>query len=132
ATATTEPTKAPEATATTEPTKAPEATATKAAVVAAVATATAVPATTGEWAPRQLEATLRGSGATFPNPLYQVWISVYSKNVVPSVKISYQSVGSGQGQKDFIAYLTDFGGSDSAVSSSRVAAEAPDAIHIPT
>ena len=93
-------------------------------------TATAVPATA--WAPRQLEATLRGSGATFPNPLYQVWISVYSKNVVPSVKISYQSVGSGQGQKDFIAYLTDFGGSDSAVSSSRVAAEAPDAIHIPT
>jgi len=52
--------------------------------------------------------------------------------VVPGVKISYQSVGSGQGQKDFIAYLTDFGGSDSAVSSSRVAAEAPDAIHIPT
>jgi phosphate transport system substrate-binding protein len=93
-------------------------------------TATAVPATA--WAPRQLEATLRGSGATFPNPLYQVWISVYSKNVVPGVKISYQSVGSGQGQKDFIAYLTDFGGSDSAVSSSRVAAEAPDAIHIPT
>lgn len=94
-------------------------------------TATAV-ATTTEWAPRQLTATLRGSGASFPNPLYQVWISVYTKNVVPSVTLSYQSVGSGQGQKDFIAYLTDFGGSDSAVSSSRVAAEAPDAIHIPT
>jgi phosphate transport system substrate-binding protein len=60
-----------------------------------------------------------------------VWISVYAKNVVPGVKLSYQSVGSGQGQKDFIAYLTDFGGSDSAISSSRVAAEAPDAIHVP-
>jgi len=158
ATATTEPTKAPEATATTEPTKAPEATATTAAVAtetavpatatvaatmaatktvaatkAVAATATTAPAAaTGEWAPRQLEATLRGSGATFPNPLYQVWISVYTKNIVPSVKLSYQSVGSGQGQKDFIAYLTDFGGSDSAVSSSRVASEAPDAIHIPT
>ena len=95
-----------------------------------VPTATAVASTA--WAPRQLEATLRGSGASFPNPLYQVWIAVYSKNVVPGVKISYQSVGSGQGQKDFIAYLTDFGGSDSAVSSSRVAAEAPDAVHIPT
>jgi phosphate transport system substrate-binding protein len=143
---TAEPTKAPEATATSEPTKAPEATATSEPTATAVATATAAAATTtkvvptattaaaatGTWAPRQLEATLRGSGATFPNPLYQVWISVYTKNVVPSVKISYQSVGSGQGQKDFIAYLTDFGGSDSAVSSSRVAAEAPDAIHIPT
>lgn len=154
ATAMTEPTKAPEATATTEPTKAPEATATTAAVAtetavpatatmaatatvaatkAVAATATTAPAApTGEWTPRQLTATLRGSGATFPNPLYQVWISVYTKNIVPGVKLSYQSVGSGQGQKDFIAYLTDFGGSDSAVSSSRVASEAPDAIHIPT
>lgn len=85
-----------------------------------------------EWAPRQLTAKLSGSGATFPNPLYQVWISVYSKNIVPGVQLSYQSVGSGQGQKDFISYLTDFGGSDSAVSSSRVSSEAPDAIHIPT
>lgn len=108
-------------------TKKKKATATK----KVVPTATAVAASTA-WAPRQLEATLRGSGASFPNPLYQVWISVYSKNVVPGVKLSYQSVGSGQGQKDFIAYLTDFGGTDSAVSSSRVAAEAPDAIHIPT
>ena len=83
------------------------------------------------WSPRKLEATLRGSGASFPNPLYQVWISVYTKNVVPSVKLSYQSVGSGQGQKDFIAYLTDFGGSDSAISSNRVTTEAPDAMHIP-
>jgi len=95
----------------------------------AAPTATAVAGTT--WAPRQLTATLRGSGASFPNPLYQVLISVYTKNVVPSVTLSYQSVGSGQGQKDFIAYLTDFGGTDSAVSASRVAAEAPDAMHVP-
>jgi phosphate transport system substrate-binding protein len=158
ATATTEPTKAPEATATTEPTKAPEATATTVAVatetavpatatvaatVAATkavvatakvvaATATTVPAAaSGDWKPRQLTATLSGSGASFPNPLYQVWISVYTKNIVPSLKLSYQSVGSGQGQKDFIAYLTDFGGTDSIVSSSPVKTQAPDAIHLP-
>ena len=158
ATATTEPTKAPEATATTEPTKAPEATATTVAVAtetavpatatvvatvaatkAVVATAkvvvatatTATVAASVDWKPRQLTATLSGSGASFPNPLYQVWISVYTKNIVPSLKLSYQSVGSGQGKKDFIAYLTDFGGTDSAISSNDVKAQAPDAIHLP-
>lgn len=150
-----EATKAPEATATTEPTKAPEATATTAAVatetavpatatkaaatkavvatakVIAVAATTAPVAVTGDWKPRQLTASLSGSGASFPNPLYQVWISVYTKNIVPGVKLSYQSVGSGQGKKDFIGYLTDFGGTDSAISSKDVQAQAPDAIHLP-
>ena len=150
-----EATKAPEATATTEPTKAPEATATTAAVatetavpatatkaaatkavvatakVIAVAATTAPVAVTGDWKPRQLTASLSGSGASFPNPLYQVWISVYSKNIVPGVKLSYQSVGSGQGKKDFTAYLTDFGGTDSAISSKDVQSQAPDAIHLP-
>src|SRR3712207_4521831 len=68
----------------------------------------------GGWAPRQITATLKGSGATFPNPLYQSWIQVY-KGVVPSVTISYQGVGSGQGIRDFIGYLTDFGGTDAAL-----------------
>ena len=104
-----------------------------ASVVVYSKTASAAPATTTtvEWAPRQLTATLKGSGASFPNPLYQVLISVYTKNIVPGLTLSYQSVGSGQGQKDFIAYLTDFGGSDSAVSSKTVQTQAPDAIHLP-
>lgn len=85
-----------------------------------------------EWAPRQLEASLLGSGASFPNPLYQTWIQVYQESVVPGVSISYQSVGSGQGIRDFIAYLTDFGGTDAAIAAARVEAEAPDALHVPT
>lgn len=133
-------TTATEATATTEPTKAPEASATAvmtAATVVATATAKAVAPTattaaaaTTEWAPRQLTATLVGSGAS-SNPLYQAWISVYTKNIVTGVQLSYSSVGSGQGQKDFIAYLTDFGGSDSAIKSADVETKAPDAIHLP-
>jgi phosphate transport system substrate-binding protein len=106
------------------------ATATKAAMTAPTATTAPVVAST-EWEPRQLTAKLSGSGASFPNPLYQVWISVYTKNVVPGVQLSYSSVGSGQGQKDFIAYLTDFGGSDSAIKSGDVESKAPDAIHLP-
>lgn len=84
-----------------------------------------------DWQPRQLTATLSGSGASFPNPLYQVLISVYTKHIVPTVQISYQSVGSGQGKKDFVAGLTDFGGTDSPLSADDIKAQAPDTIHIP-
>lgn len=95
------------------------------------ATPTAAPTAPRAWAPRQLTGvTLRGSGATFPNPLYQAWISVY-KNIVPGVTISYQAVGSGQGQTDFVRYLTDFGGTDSVVPSERIRTEAPDTLHVP-
>ncbi len=86
----------------------------------------------GAWSPRVLIATLSGSGASFPNPLYQVWIAVYTKNIAPGVKLSYQSVGSGQGKKDFVAGLTDFAGTDSAFTADEVKSQVPDAIHIPT
>ncbi len=89
------------------------------------------PAQAQSWTPRPVSASLRGSGATFPAPLYAAWIEAYKK-VNPSVTLSYQPVGSGQGQRDFIRYLTDFGGSDAALTASRVAAEAPDALHVPT
>ncbi|NTU81508.1 MAG: phosphate ABC transporter substrate-binding protein PstS [Chloroflexales bacterium] len=91
----------------------------------------AAPAQAQGWTPRPVTASLKGSGATFPAPLYAAWIEAYKK-VNPTVAISYQGVGSGQGQKDFIGYLTDFGGSDAALSASRVQTEAPDALHVPT
>ncbi|HBB89163.1 MAG TPA: phosphate ABC transporter substrate-binding protein PstS, partial [Blastocatellia bacterium] len=40
--------------------------------------------------------TLQGAGATFPNPLYQKWLSEYGK-LHPNVRIDYQSIGSGGG-----------------------------------
>src|ERR1051325_345782 len=39
---------------------------------------------------------LQGAGATFPNPLYQKWLSEYGK-ANPNVRIDYQSIGSGGG-----------------------------------
>src|SRR5262249_29794908 len=89
-------------------------------------TATPEPA----WAPRQLTASLKGTGATFPNVLYQAWIQVYKKRVAV-FSISYRGVGSGQAISDFIKYLTDFGGPDAAISQARVTSEAPDALHVP-
>lgn len=57
---------------------------------------------------------LSGAGATAPNPLYQAWFAAYNKKN-PTVQISYQSVGSGAGVKQFLAQTVDFGATDSAL-----------------
>jgi len=43
---------------------------------------------------------INGAGATFPYPIYSKWAVEYSK-VDPSVRINYQSIGSGGGQNPF-------------------------------
>src|SRR5690242_16789039 len=47
----------------------------------------------GSWKPRNVTVTLTGSGASFPDPIYQKWIQDY-KAIAPGVTINYQSVGS--------------------------------------
>lgn len=54
---------------------------------------------------------INGAGATFPAPLYQRWFAEYNKQN-PTVQISYQSVGSGAGVKQFLAKTVDFGATD--------------------
>src|SRR5438094_1226463 len=49
------------------------------------------------------EVRLQGAGATFPNPLYQKWLSEYGKTH-PAIKIDYQSIGSGGGIKQIQAH----------------------------
>jgi len=55
--------------------------------------------------------TLQGAGATFPEPLYKRWFREYY-NIDPSVRVSYQGLGSGAGIRQFTAGLVDFGASD--------------------
>ncbi len=55
---------------------------------------------------------LNGSGATFPQPLYEDWAFAYVQNNT-GVSINYSGGGSGQGKKDIIAGTVDFAGSDS-------------------
>jgi phosphate transport system substrate-binding protein len=74
--------------------------------------------------------TLTGSGATFPDPIYQLWIDQF-RSVRPDVAINYQSVGSGQGKRDFINDVTDFGSSDAFLTDEELQ-RVPDALHIPT
>ena len=134
------PTAAPAAEA---PTAAPAAEAPTAAPAAEAPTAMAEPTAAGTamgtFKPRDVTAKLTGSGASFPDPIYQTWIKNY-KTVAPNVEINYQSVGSGQGRKDFFGAVTDFGASDKYASDTELkAATDPntgtlksEVLHIPT
>lgn len=112
--------------ATTEATEEPAAT--TAAASPTAASSESSPA--ADWEPRNVSADLTGSGASFPDPIYQAWIEQY-KSVAPDTTINYQSVGSGQGKKDFAGNVTDFGGTDAYMTDEEMTAS-PDALHIPT
>jgi phosphate transport system substrate-binding protein len=77
------------------------------------------------------ETSLKGSGATFPNPIYQRWIGEYIK-ANPGTKIDYASVGSGTGIKDITAKTVDFAGSDAPLSKKEKAGITGDVVHVPT
>ncbi len=74
---------------------------------------------------------LQGAGATFPNPLYQKWISEYGK-LRPAVRIDYQSIGSGGGIKQIQAETVDFGASDAPMTDEDLKAAPGAILHIPT
>src|SRR6266542_2861951 len=78
-----------------------------------------------------IEMRLQGAGATFPNPLYQKWLSEYGKQN-PTVKIDYQSIGSGGGIKQIQARTVDFGASDAPMTDAELKASPGELIHIPT
>jgi phosphate transport system substrate-binding protein len=74
---------------------------------------------------------LQGAGATFPNPLYQKWVSEYGK-LHPNVRIDYQSIGSGGGIKQIQAQTVDFGASDAPMTDDDLKAAPAPILHIPT
>jgi phosphate transport system substrate-binding protein len=64
---------------------------------------------------------LKGSGASFPFPLYGLWFKEYGK-ANRNVIIDYQAKGSGAGIKDFVNKTVDFAASDAAMSDEEMAA----------
>jgi phosphate transport system substrate-binding protein len=58
--------------------------------------------------------TLKGSGSTFQDPFDEEVFRSF-QDVQPNVTVTYNSVGSGQGQTDLEGGVTDFAGSDSLV-----------------
>ncbi|MGE5608855.1 MAG: phosphate ABC transporter substrate-binding protein PstS [Bacillota bacterium] len=77
------------------------------------------------------ETRLNGAGATFPNPIYQRWVTDYQK-INPDVKIDYQSIGSGGGIKGITDKTVDFAGSDAPMNKKELAAAKQPVVHIPT
>src|SRR6185295_9145840 len=76
-------------------------------------------------------ASLQGAGATFPNPLYQKWLSEYSK-LHSNVRIDYQSIGSGGGIKQLKEQTVDFGASDAPMKDDDLKSAPGEVLHIPT
>jgi len=74
---------------------------------------------------------LQGAGATFPNPLYQKWVSEYTK-AHPNVRIDYQSIGSGGGIKQIKEQTVDFGASDAPMKDEDLKSAPGPILHIPT
>jgi phosphate transport system substrate-binding protein len=62
---------------------------------------------------------LKGSGASFPFPLYGLWFKEYGK-VHRNVIIDYQAKGSGAGIRDFINKTVDFAASDAAMTDAEM------------
>src|SRR5215204_5651603 len=74
---------------------------------------------------------LQGAGATFPNPLYQKWLSEYGK-LHPNVRLDYQSIGSGGGIKQLKEQTVDFGASDAPMKDEDLKSAPGEVLHIPT
>ena len=73
---------------------------------------------------------LLGAGATFPYPLYSKMFYIYWQ--ATGMKINYQAIGSGGGQRQLIKETVDFGGSDAFMSREALNKAPAQILHIPT
>lgn len=73
---------------------------------------------------------LLGAGATFPYPLYSKMFYVYWQKT--GVKINYQAIGSGGGQRQLLNMTVDFGGTDAFMSAEALEKAPAKILHIPT
>ena len=74
---------------------------------------------------------INGAGATFPYPIYSKWFSEYAQQH-PSVKINYQSIGSGGGIRQVSEGTVDFGATDGPMNDDQIKSAKVKTLHIPT
>ncbi len=55
---------------------------------------------------------IEGAGATFPTPLYQDWIHLFTREHGGDFLVDYQSIGSGGGTTQFLQQTIDWGTSE--------------------
>jgi phosphate transport system substrate-binding protein len=73
---------------------------------------------------------INGAGATFPYPLLNEIMTVYSNDIKSNVQVNYQSIGSGGGISALNTKTVDFGASDAPLTASE-ASNITNALHIP-
>jgi len=73
---------------------------------------------------------LRGAGATFPAPLYQLWFDEFYS--LRGTRVEYDEVGSGTGIQRLLGREVDFGATDSFLSDAELQAQEPIILHMPT
>ncbi|NOX98047.1 MAG: phosphate ABC transporter substrate-binding protein PstS [Nitrospirae bacterium] len=64
---------------------------------------------------------LNGAGASFPYPVYSAWGYTYNK--ATGLKLNYQSIGSGGGQRQIMNRTVDFGASDAPLNPDKLEKE---------
>lgn len=74
---------------------------------------------------------VNGAGATFPYPIYSKWFAEYNR-LHPSVRINYQSLGSGAGIRQLISRTVFFGASDQPMSAEQMKSAPSRILHFPT
>ncbi len=73
---------------------------------------------------------ITAAGATFPEPIYQKWFSMY--HGAHGAQINYQAIGSGGGIKQLTAGTVDFGASDRPLSDKEMAGLKVKPLYFPT
>ena len=73
---------------------------------------------------------LLGAGATFPYPFYSKIFDEYHKKT--GVKVNYQSIGSGGGQRQIQNRTVDFGASDEFLNDEKISKMPGKILHLPT
>lgn len=73
---------------------------------------------------------LRGAGSSFAAPLYKRWGEAYGKEN-PGIAVAYESVGSGEGIRRFVAGALDFGASDRPLTDAEIAKVERGAVLVP-
>lgn len=74
---------------------------------------------------------LVGAGATLPYPLYSKWAAEYAR-VDPTVRVNYQSIGSGAGIRQVEGGVVDFGATDEPMSDEQLRQSPVKLVHVPT
>ena len=105
-------------------------TATRRSTVWVVAAAIAATAACGGSSSADRPVQINGAGATFPYPIYSKWFSEYN-TLNPSVRINYQSIGSGGGVRQLQNRTVFFGASDYPMTDQQLAGAPGAILHLP-